>query len=85
MPAKAPSGISPSCHPGKKVETARSPTAKSSHALAHRQHLAGAARHGDAALQGDAADDHEVIVVVQRTGADADTVARELSFAAERL
>jgi hypothetical protein len=47
---------------------------------------AGAVRHGDAALQGrDAADDHEVIVVVRRTGADADTAARELSFAAERL
>jgi hypothetical protein len=34
---------------------------------------------------GDAADDHEVIVLVQGTGADADTAARELSFAAERL
>jgi hypothetical protein len=51
-----------------------------------RQRLAGAVRDEDAALRGrDAADDHEVIVVVQRTGADAETAARELSFAAERL
>jgi hypothetical protein len=36
---------------------------------------AGAVRHGDAAFRGDADDDHEVIVVVQRTGADAEVAA----------
>ena len=51
-----------------------------------RQRLAGAVRH-DGGPPGfkDAAGDHEVIVVVQRTGADAETAARALSFAAERL
>jgi hypothetical protein len=32
------------------------------HTLDYRQHLAGAPRHGDATLRGEAADDHEVIV-----------------------